>query len=378
MRYRILLVGGGSGGHIFPLVAVIRELQGLSREKNVDLDLMVVSDDNRWKSDFKSLDVKFRRILTPKFRRVEGGQINLLAFLVIPFTIIQAFWILFVFMPDLVFSKGGFVSLVPISVAGLYFIPTFIHESDAIPGLANKFASRFAKKVFISFEGAAKYFDITKTILSGNPIRESLLNGNKTEAANYFKLNPAQKTILFLAGSQGAVFINKLVISSLTNLIRDFQLIHQSGIKNFESVKKEIDSIKSGAGEKFKKEIEENYRVQGFFTEEELKNAYALADIVVARSGSNIFEIAAVGKPAIVIPYRWSAQQHQQENAREFAKFGAAVLDEENLTPTLLISQLKSLLRPESYQKINQRIKQFAKLDAAKIIVEEIIKKIQN
>ncbi|TSC90298.1 MAG: UDP-N-acetylglucosamine--N-acetylmuramyl-(pentapeptide) pyrophosphoryl-undecaprenol N-acetylglucosamine transferase [Parcubacteria group bacterium Gr01-1014_2] len=376
MTYRILLVGGGTGGHIYPLVAVSRELQKLASKRGANLELMIVADNNIWRSEFESRGVRFKKILAPKLRKVEGGRTNFLAFLMIPFALIQALWTLFVFMPDLVFSKGGIISVIPSLVAKLYFIPLFIHESDAVPGKANQFLSKFAKKVFISYEKSATYFK--NTVLSGNPIRESLFGRNRLEAAKYFNLNPDKKTILFLAGSQGAVSINKLLINSIVQLTKNFQIIHQTGSKNFDLVKVEIEKIKGDGKDSYIKNIENNYRGYGFLNEEELSSVYALCDIIVSRSGSNIFEIAYLGKPAIVIPYPYSAGNHQRANAMEFSKFGAVVLEEANLSPNILIDQIQHLLKPENYASISQRIKQFAKPEAGKIIANEILKKFKT
>ena len=395
---RILLVGGGTGGHIYPLVSVSRELQKKALEKGLNLELMALADSNYWRSEFESQGVKFKTIFAPKLRRVEGGHINLLAFLAIPFTFIQAFWILFIFMPDMVFSKGSFASLMPSFAAWAYFIPIFVHESDSVPGTANRFAARLAKRVFISFENAAKYFPVKKTVLSGNPVRADLLDGNRDEACRRFNLDPAKKTILFLAGSQGAVFINNLVIAGLVQLIKGFhpvrslarakgaspeglgeatsngvQIIHQAGIRNFEQVKQETEKIKSEGSSGYGRDIEKNYRVFGFMNGEELRDAYASADIVISRSGSNIFEIAALGKPAIVIPYPYSARSHQKENAMEFVKFGAVVLEEENLKPHILIDQIERLLKPENYSPVGQKIKKFANIRGGEIISEAMI-----
>ena len=373
MTYRILLIGGGTGGHIYPLIAVAREFQKAANKKNLNLKLMAVAESNKWKGEFESQDIRFKRIFSPKFKRVEGGKIDLFAFLKLPLALLQGLWFIFLFMPDAVFSKGGFVSVIPSLVAKLYFIPLFIHETDAVPGKVNRILSKFSEKVFISFQSNTVYFKNKNTIVSGNPIRESLLKGDKAEAGRYFNLNSTKKTILFLTGMQGVSFINRLVIDSLVQLSKEFQIIHQTGVNNFESVKKETENIKKEGGYSYGQDIEKNYRIFSFLSEEELASAYALCDIVVSRSGSNIFEIAYLGKPAIVIPYPYSAGDHQKANALEFAKFGGVILEEENLKPSILIDQIEYLLKPENYSLISQKIKQFAKPDAAKTIAEQIL-----
>lgn len=371
MTYRVLLVGGGTGGHIYPLVVVARKLQKQASEKGLNLELMAVADSSIWASEFENAGVKCKTILAPRLRKVEGGRINLLAFLKLPVALIQSLWVLFIFMPDLVFSKGGFASTIPSLVASLYFIPLYIHESDAIPGLTNRFLARFSKKIFVSFERAAGFFKNKQVVLSGNPVRENLSAGDRNQAAGYFKFKPDKKTVLFIGGSQGAAFINSLLMAGLVQLTREFQIIHQAGERNLEQVQKEVEKVKNEGAGSYGPGIEQNYRVYGFLAEEELKNAYALADVVVARAGANIiFEVAAAGKPAIAIPYKYSSQNHQKENAGEFAKFGAVVLEEQNLKPHILIDQIKHLINNPS---VGQRIKQFAKMEAGEIIAEEII-----
>ncbi|MEK7579742.1 MAG: UDP-N-acetylglucosamine--N-acetylmuramyl-(pentapeptide) pyrophosphoryl-undecaprenol N-acetylglucosamine transferase [Patescibacteria group bacterium] len=388
--YRIILAGGGTGGHIFPLVAVARELKKKADEKGLNLKLLAVAEDNIWRNEFEKEGINFKRIFALKLRKVEGGRINFLAFFVLPFTLIQSLWLLFLFMPDLVFSKGGFASVFPSLAAWSYFIPVFIHESDSIPGKANILLSKFSRKVFISFENAAGYFPAPKTILSGNPVRKEIFGGDRSQALNRFGFGPDKKTILFLAGSQGAAFINNLVIDSLVQLVKEFhpvrgregpqrasasngvQIIHQAGINNFEQMKKELEQLKREGESSYAADIEKNYRLFGFLSEEELKDAFAASDLIVSRSGSNIFEIAALGKPAIVIPYPYSAGEHQRQNAIEFAKFGAVVLEEQNLKTHILIDQIKNLLKPENYSAVSQQIKSFARVEGGGIIAAEI------
>ncbi len=376
MSYRILLVGGGTGGHIYPLAAVAQELQKTAQEKGVDLELLAVADSDRWRNVFESRGIRFKKILTPKLRKYEGN-LNPADIFKLPVTLIQSFWHLFIFMPDGVFAKGGYVSVIPSLAAKLYFIPLFIHDSDAVLKGANKFLSKFAKKVFISFESMAAVLNNKKAVFSGNPIREELLSGDKNQAGGAFNLFPDKKTVLFLGGSQGARFINNLVIAGLVQLTKEFQIIHQTGDVNLEQVREETEKIKKEGADAYGQDIEKNYRVYGFLEIEKLKVAYALADVIVARAGANlIFEIAALGKPAIVIAYPYSVREHQKEDAGEFAKFGAVVLEEQNLKTHILADQIQRLLKPENYQTISQRIKQFAKLDAGKIIAEELMSNI--
>ncbi len=374
MKYRILLVGGGSGGHIFPLKAVARELIRLSQERGVELELMALAESERWRGEFENLGIRFKKIGMPKLRKVQGGKIDFSAFLNIPVAVFQSLWVLFAFMPDLVLSKGGFASVIPSLVAKLYFIPLFIHESDAVPGLANRFLAGFSKRIFISFESSASFFNNRSTVLSGNPVRGGLVAADKNQATEYFKLRPDRKTVLFLGGTQGAKPINDLVMASLVELTREFQVIHQTGERNLDEIVREAEKVKSEGGGDYGRYVQENYRAYGFLNEEDLRNAYAMADVIVARAGANfIFEISSIGRPAIVIPYEYSAGGHQKANAAEFARFGAVVLEEANLKPHILVSQIKLLMNPETAAAVSRKITKFVKPDAASIIAEECL-----
>lgn len=370
-----MLIGGGSGGHIYPLIVLAQELENLSYQEGIDLELMAISDNEMWRDDFSGIDIKFKKILAPKLRRFEG-DINFLDILKIPIAFFQSLWYIFLFMPDLVLAKGGYVSVIPSIVSFIYFIPIFIHESDTIPGLVNRFIGKFAKIIFISFEVSRNYFkNNKKIILSGNPIRSELLSGDKNEALDFFKFSPEKKTVLVLGGSQGSKIINELIINSLVKLTKNYQVIHQAGIKNFDYVLKETKKIELENLESYGKNIEKNYRLFSFLSKDELKNAYALADIIISRAGANlVWEISSVGKPVILIPIRYSTNNHQRSNAKELEKFGAVILEEENLTTNLLLNQIEHLLNPINYQRISESIKKFSNPDSAKIIAQEIFR----
>lgn len=354
------------------MAALAEELQNIANQNSVDLELMVITDSEKWRDDFERLGVKYKKIISPKLRPVQGGKLKFLEFFKIPITLIQSLWEIFLFMPDLAFTKGGYASVMPSAVSLIYFIPIFIHESDSVPGSANRFISKFAKRIFISFDDAFKYFQEKEVFSVGNPVRKELLRGDKNAAAGIFTLSLDKKTILVIGGSQGAAVINNAVIESLVRLAGKYQIIHQTGLNNFEAVSAETEKIKSESPQ-IGKNIESNYRLYPFLNEDELKNAYALADIVVSRAGANvIFEIAALGKPAVVIPYKYSANEHQKINAQEFSRFGAVVIEEENLKTNILIDQLEHILEPENYKSISGKIRQFAKPDAGYQIAASI------
>jgi UDP-N-acetylglucosamine--N-acetylmuramyl-(pentapeptide) pyrophosphoryl-undecaprenol N-acetylglucosamine transferase len=365
---KIVFTGGGTAGHIFPIVAIIRELRKILPEAEL---FYYGPKDEFSKEIFSKENIKVKKIISGKIRRyinLKSLFDNLIDVLFkIPFGTIQAFFSLFFLNPDLIFSKGGYGSF-PVTLAGwLLGTPIFLHESDAEPGMANRILAKFSLKVFTSFPDTS-YFSPQKIILVGNPIRNEVLGGSKTEGTNYLKLKGGRKVILILGGSQGAQKINDNILEILPTILKEFELIHQSGQNNFKQVKAESEVVTT-------KEEREYYHLFPFLNEKELKMAYGACDLVVSRAGaSTIFEIAAVGKPSILIPLSLAAQNHQLKNAYSFAANGASVvLEEENFTPRFFLEKLRKIFSdPEELKKMAKAAKKFSKPEAAKKIASYI------
>lgn len=371
MSYRVLLVGGGSGGHVYPMMAVADALKSQAQQKNIQLELMVLGEGAFAKKAAQERGLKYRSIAAGKYRRY-FSLLNILDIFKLPVALVQSFWHLFWFMPDAVFAKGGAASVFPGLVARLYFIPLYLHESDSVPGAANAFLGRMARMVFLSFANAQQYF---KTgVVVGNPVRKELLTGDRAAGLADFQLKDGLKTILVIGGSQGAKQINDLILNALVLMVKDYQVIHQCGEEQYKSVSAEVARfIKEGEGA-YGPSITENYRLYPFLDSQKSASAYAAADIVISRAGAgSLFEIALAGKPVIVIPLAGSAGNHQSLNALEFAKFGGVVLEGANATTNILLSQIQMLLGPERYASVSQQIRGFAKPDAADKIAEAIL-----
>ena len=366
---RILLIGGGSGGHVFPLIAVAKVL----KEKSQDLELQLWGDGDFAKLASQKEGIKYKPIIASKFRRY-FSLLNIVdVFKLIP-AFFQSMWMMYWYMPDVVFAKG-YASLMPAIAAKFYMIPFYIHESDSTPGLANQILSKIASKIFISFESSAKYFNSSKTELVGNPVITDLAQGNYNQALGMFQFNPDKKTILVLGGSQGAKIINDLILESIVQLTQNYQIIHSTGESQFNKVKEGVEKIQKEGESSYGQQIADSYRPYPFLNLEEMKNAYAAADIIIARGGAGlIFEIAMIGKPAIIIPLSLGASRGDQIiNAEEFAAYGASVIQEANLAPHILINQIEELLKPENYTAISEKIKSFAKPDAADKIASALL-----
>ncbi len=370
---KVLFTGGGTAGHIMPLIAVAREIRKIYSEKNLKFSYLGPKD------NFGSLllsqeGIKVGGILAGKVRRYLSPKAffqNIFDVLFkIPLGIIQSFFYIFFSGPDIIFSKGGYGAL-PATISGwLLRVPIFLHESDVVPGKTNRFLSKFAKEVFVSFAvNKIEHLPKNKMIFTGNPIRRELLEGSPQEAKEFFMLSGEKPVILVLGGSQGAQRINYMLLEILPELLTDFEIIHQCGEKNQKQILTESKIMIKG-------EMEKYYHLIPFLKERELKLAYAASIAVVSRAGANtIFEIAALGKPSILIPLSESAQNHQFENAYAYSENGAClVVEESNLTPHFFLEKLKFLVfRPGEMKKMQNSAVEFSTPYAGKIIAEYIV-----
>jgi UDP-N-acetylglucosamine--N-acetylmuramyl-(pentapeptide) pyrophosphoryl-undecaprenol N-acetylglucosamine transferase len=370
---KILFTGGGTAGHIFPIIAVAREIKKKDFRQEIKLFYLGPKDGFSENLLLKE-GIVVKTIIAGKIRRYIGIKSffqNFFDILIkIPISFIQSLFYVFVISPDIVFSKGGYGSLAPVISSWLLLIPIFLHESDIIPGLANRILARFATEIFVSFPSEkTKYFKPDKMICLGNPIRLELLEGNHLKAKDILKLgNEKRPLILVLGGSQGSQRINDVILAILPEILSNYELVHQTGKNNFKEVEAEVKASVS-------EELLKYYHPFSFLEEEQLKHIYQLASLVISRSGSGtIFEIASLGKPAILIPLPESAQNHQLENAYFYAQSGAAlVIEEVNLTPHFFLERIKYLLsNPIKLEEMRIKALDFSKIQAARIIAEYI------
>ncbi|MDP3963210.1 MAG: UDP-N-acetylglucosamine--N-acetylmuramyl-(pentapeptide) pyrophosphoryl-undecaprenol N-acetylglucosamine transferase [bacterium] len=363
----ILLTGGGSGGHVFPLIAIARELKKRADDEGTKLHLHYMGPPDQWRDTLELEGIHVHTVHSAKWRRYPSAE-NITQLWKLPFGIFEAAWKLFWIMPSAIFSKGGYGSLPAIWVSRLYRIPVMIHESDAIPGIANRFAAKFAKRIFVSFEHAIDFFPKSRTTLVGNPVRPQLAQSDANSAKSLLRLD-GKKPILYITGSSlGAQKINEIVVNTLPHLLERYEIIHQCG-------RAHVDELSDLVRKEYRAELLHDYHLYGFLNESEQSAAYAASDLIIARgSASTIFEIAQAGKPSIVIPLSSAAANHQFENASAYAKHGAAVvLDEQNLTPNLFLEAIANLMESEERRlTMREAAIQFAKPDAAKNIADEL------
>ncbi len=362
-----------------PVLAVAAEIRKI---KLVDkkLDFMFIGPESDFNKAISGAGIKIKTIKAGKLRRYFSLE-NFTDIFKIIFGAIQSLYFIYKFKPDAVFSKGGFASVPPVAASWILRAPIFSHESDIVPGLANKIISRFADKIFISFEDTEKYFPNKKTIFTGSPIREGILEGDKNKAKEIFNLKENIPTILVFGGSQGARKINEIVLKSLPAILEKYQVIHICGMKNYEEIKNALSKTELNSETSELSSVlplaNKRYKLYSYLSEE-LKDAFALCDAVISRAGANsLFEIIALNKPSIIIPLPTSANNHQYQNGEFFAKKGMITLiKEENLTKDILAGELFKLLQEGDYRgnmikkmrEYNYNIK-----NAAKIIAEEIV-----
>lgn len=366
---KILLTGGGTGGHVYPLFAIAEELNRIAdQEKFIAFKLYFASDKIYDKESLDRLFITYVPVTAGKLR-VYFSLRNFLDIFKTGFGVCGALWRLFRIYPDVVISKGGYVSFPILLAARLLRIPVIIHESDTVPGRVNVWAGKFARKIALSFPEAAAYFDESRVSVTGQPVRKSIVLAAREGASEFFDIDPTVPTVGIFAGSQGAQVINEAIIRILPELVERYQVIHQTGEKNFEEVKSDVGVI-------LEDNVKRNrYKPFPFLNDVQTKMLGGAATVIVGRSGSSLFEIAAWGKPSVLIPYAAAHGDHQRKNAYHYARTGACVVIEEaNLTPSVLMNEIDTLIEhPDKYEAMARHAKEFYKEDAARKIAIEAV-----
>ena len=369
---KIVLTGGGTGGHIFPLVTVVEYIKDNYQDQEIEFRYFGPKG-NLEKEVMTNLGIQQRGILSGKLRRYFSFS-YIIDLIKMPLGLAQALFYLLAYMPDVVFAKGGYASVPVVLAAWLYRIPIIIHESDAKPGMANEFLGNLATRIAVSFERAKIHFPISKTFVSGNLVSKRVLNGDSETAMKILGMRKKVKPVVFiLGGSQGAELINKRILQILKRLLKHYQIIHQTGVKDYKAVVHEAER------QGFKIGHSDYYPVA--FVGDEIKHFYALADVVISRAGATtIAEISANKKLAILVPITKSANNHQRINAFEVARMGGAiVLEENNFKESMILLRLKQLIYDEEIKKkIKSGVGRFYNPQATKIITEELLNLINH
>ena len=369
----IAFTGGGTGGHFYPIIAMAEALRDLVREDQLIAPKLYYLAPQPF--DEKALfenGISYIRVPAGKMRRYASIQ-NITDSFVTLFATLYAVVVLFKLYPDVVVSKGGYGSVPTILAARLLRIPIIIHESDAKPGRANLLAAKFADKIAISFAGSEEFFPKKtrkKIARTGIPTRKALMRIEHEGAEQYLHLEKNIPTVFIIGGSQGSVRINEAVLSALPDLVSFANIIHQTGQANFKAVEA-VANV-----ELTKNSYASRYHPIDYLSEVAMQRAAGVASVVVSRGGSTgITEISFWKKPAILIPIPESISHDQRSNAYAYARTGAAmVIEEENLSPHLLVSEIKRIIdNPSIANKMSEAAGEFADPDAANILAKQIL-----
>ena len=349
----IVIAGGGTGGHLFPGIAIAEEF--LRRDDKAEVIFIGTK---------KGIESRLLGPLGYELREIDiegvkgrGFKALVRGVYQIPLSMWQARRILKKFGPHIVIGVGGYVSGPAVLTAHFMNIPTVIAEQNAVPGITNRILGKFTNKIFVTYTQTQKYFPQDKVILSGNPVRAAFAAGRSKakEKKDFWQL-------LIFGGSQGAEAINKAVINmlpQLQNMKNKVRVVHQTGARQFEKVKKTY------------KQFGIQVKVLPFIVD--MAGAYAAADLIICRAGAtSLAEITAAGKAAILIPYPWAANDHQTKNAQAIAKAGAAVVIKENeLTSSRLFGVVEKLLNNEKkLEDMKEKSAQLGNINAAVNIVD--------
>lgn len=367
---KIVLTSGG-GGHFYPMVAVAEAINTLAaKEKIIETKLIYISDSPYDQKALDDAQISYIELKTGKSRLYFSFE-NFIDVFRTAFACLKAIRILYREFPDVVFSKGGYPT-VPVVIAAKFLgIPVVIHESDSYPGRANKMAGRWAKRIAVSYKEAGDYFPKEKTAFVGNIVRSDVRDPLPAGAYEYLKLNVALKTILVVGGSQGAQVINEAVLSALPDLLNLYQIIHQVGTKNFDEVEGMSNIVLKDHPHK------DRYHVYPYLHKLALRMSAGVASLIISRAGAGfIAEIASWGVPSILVPITKSNGDHQRKNAYHYAATNACeVIEEKNLAPHILVSEINRILGDEKVQQeMREGTKAFVHPDAEGKIAEEIIK----
>jgi len=354
---KIVIAGGGTGGHVFPGIAVAMEFK---RKENAEV--IFIGTANGIESRIvpkEGFDLRFIRA---------GGIVgtgvirSLRSVAMLPLSLKDSYAILKEAKPDLVFGLGGYSSGATLLIASLMGIPTMIHEQNSLPGLTNRLLSRFVDIIAVTYQESMDFFPKDKTYLTGNPVRQEIFEGDRERGYKVFNLEKGLFTIFAFGGSQGASSINNAITEALAYLeeFRDkIQFLHQTGEKDFNAVR-------------------EFYRIRGFkgtiipFAYN-MADAYAIADLVICRAGATtLAELIACGKAAILIPYPYAAMNHQEINARKLCDVGAAqILLQGELKGRSLAELVKYLFEnPDMIREMENISRSLGRPDAGQRIVE--------
>ena len=363
MHRKIIIAGGGTGGHIFPAIAIANALRSLESE----IEILFVGAKGRMEMEkVPQAGYKIEGLDITGFNRS-----SLIKNIGLPFKLIKSFFqvkkIIAAFKPDAVIGVGGYSSFPVLKHAQHKGIPTFIHESNSFAGKTNMMVGKNATKVFVASDGMEKFFPSERIMITGNPVRKAIVEEtiSREEAITLFGLDPAKTTILAVGGSLGARSINEALAAQLDAFEKnDLQLIWQTGKTNAEEYAALAKSNK-------------NIFINDFITQ--MEKGYAAADIVISRAGAMaVTELCVTKKPVVFVPYPFAAEDHQTVNAKHLVDKNAALMIKDDEANEKLVSTIIQLANDDRQQReLKENIGKLAITNADEIIAKEILKSIK-
>jgi UDP-N-acetylglucosamine--N-acetylmuramyl-(pentapeptide) pyrophosphoryl-undecaprenol N-acetylglucosamine transferase len=363
--YKVIISGGGTGGHIYPAIAIAKKILEIKK----DSEILFVGAKGRMEME-KVPEEGFEIVGLNVVGIQRSMSINgILKNLKFPFLLMKSLnharKIIKDFQPNIVVGVGGYASGPTLRMAHRLKIPTLIQEQNSYAGLTNKWLSKKTKKICVAYENMNQFFEPTKLVLTGNPVRKDIenLDAKLSEAKTYFKVSKNEKVILVLGGSLGAKSINEGILNSI-HTIKDqpIKLLWQVGKRYFESIENQLNQINIP-----------NVKALAFIKRMDL--AYSIADIVISRAGAlSISELTLAGKPSILVPSPNVSEDHQTKNAMSLVNKSAAILVEDKQTDSLLRTALDLLKQENQLNTISKNAKKMGKPNASDDIVKEIFK----
>lgn len=362
---KIIFAGGGTGGHIYPAVAIAKEVI----ERNSDVGVLFIGTEKGLENKIIPVEgFPFRKIKVRGFSRKISFE-NIIAIKEVMISFIDANKIIRDFKPDIVVGTGGYVCGSMLLTASLMGIPTLIHEQNAFPGVTNRILSRFVDKIALTFPEASKYLSQQEKIrVTGNPLRSDITKISSAEGKKYFGFDISIPLLFIVGGSRGAKKINESSMMLAKECLdkKEYQILHMTGETQYDDVLQAYEDLGISLDTKYLKVMPYIH---------DMSHALAAADLVISRCGAGLIsEITALGKPSILIPYPYAAGNHQEYNARALEKSGAAnVILERDLNQQMLLSEVKNLFQnPDYMKKMSIQSKKLGKPNATREIVEMI------
>lgn len=363
---RVIISGGGTGGHIFPAIAIANALKAAVPS----IEILFVGAKGRMEMEkVPEAGYPIEGLWISGLQR-SFTKDNLAFPLKVVSSLYNAGKIISRFKPQAAVGVGGYASGPLLYMAARKGIPCLVQEQNSYPGITNKLLAKKASKICVAYEGMERFFPADRIVMTGNPVREDMvkIEGKRNEAASFFGLKAELSTLLVVGGSQGALSINRSMLEGLGKIAdAGVQLVWQCGKTFYPQAKQAVEALN-------------NDRIRVFDFIKRMDYAYAISDTIVTRAGaSTVSELCIVAKPAIMVPLPTAAEDHQTRNCEALTRKNAAILVKDSEAKTVLLDKALALLQDEPMRKqLSSNIAELALRDSAKVIAEEVLKLIRN